>query len=194
MISSAGLNAASLLANTGFETPIVSGAGSGNWGTFSGSGPAEPTVGTVNPNSGSQHVNMTIAGNDNAFTGIQQNFDNIIVGNDYTFSFSALRSGALGLNAEFRIEWLDVGGAFVGGQFDNNQDITTSLTESYTLFSQTRTAPAGAVSGRAVIALQSFGAGDNNGIVFIDDADVDGVVIPEPVSYTHLTLPTILLV
>ena len=51
------------------------------------------------------------------------------------------------------------------------------MTDTYSQFTQTNTAPAGATSLRAVIAVQSFGAGvdaSNTGALFIDDTSIMG--------------------
>jgi len=174
------LKAANLLMNSDFENPLFAPevAGDGNWSAFSG-GPAFPDVSTVAPFAGAQHLAGTINGLNDTFSGIQQNFPTL-EGEEYTFSLYARGDGPVDLGVEFRIEWLDATGAFVGGQFDNNVAIQDSLTDTYQLFSQTRTAPAGTASGRVVIALQTFTGGTDIGTVFIDNAEVEG--IPEPSS------------
>lgn len=184
--------ATELLENNGFESALAAPEMSleGNFSPFAGSagGPAPgfPTTDTINPNACTSHLVASILGEDNAFAGIQQTFSDFVEGETYTYSLFARADGALGINAEFRIEWLQADGAtFVGGQFDNNVDITGALglSNAYQQFSQSDVAPAGAAFGRAVFAVQSFGGGDNNGTVFVDDVSVDGLqAIPEPAS------------
>ena len=179
-----GLNAASLLGNSGFESPLLAGgadATTGNWSAFTG-GPDFPDVSTAAPFAGTQHLSASIQGADATFVGIQQNFDNLVIGTDYTFSLQARGDGAIGLGAEFRIEWLDAAGGFVVDQFANNVDFSANLTDTYQLFTQTSAAPVGAEAGRAVFALQTFGGGTDTGTVFLDNADVDGLAVPEPTA------------
>lgn len=169
---------ATLLSNAGFESAIAFANVDGNWNGFSGSANAFAANSTVMPRNGVQHLDVTIAGDDNSFAGVFQWYRGVIVGNSYEFSFWAKNSAA-GNDSEFRIEWLDGGGGFVGGQFDNNVVITAALTSQYQLFSQNLVAPAGAVDLKVVIASQSFGPDPANvSILYVDDA----TLTPEPAS------------
>ena len=95
-----------------------------------------------------------------------------------------------GINAEFRIEYLDSADNFIGGQFVNNVDISSSLTDSYQLFSQNSVAPVGATRLTAVVAVQSIGTGDgsndNTGAIDVDNFSV--TIVPEPTSLGLLGL------
>ena len=155
----------------------------GNWSAFTG-GPAFPDLDTVNPLGGASHLSIIIDGQDNSFAGVQQTEENIVGGADYTFTINAIAVGELGANTEFRLEWFNSVGGFAADPFSTNTDITAGLTTTeYNEFSFTATAPADAVSLRAVIASQSFTDGDNFSTVFIDNASVFGpTAIPEPTS------------
>ena len=179
------------LGNGGFESPILGDqpATTGNFSAFS-QDPANaliplPTNSDENPLNGTQSVITQILGVDGSFVGIQQNVADIIVGETYTYTINARTDGnPLGLSAEYRIEYLDDAGGFVVDQFANNIAITDGLSDTYASFTQSSVAPAGATTARAVFALQSFGGGDNNGTVFLDDISLTGAVaaIPEPSS------------
>ena len=129
---------------------------------------------TTSPFAGLTHGTAQILGDENSFAGFQQQIANIVAGANYTFEFYGRSSAPTleGIDAEFRIEYFDAAGGVLGpgGIFTNNVGITSTVTDTYQLFSQTNVAPAGATSLRAVVAVQSFGVG--------------------AVSYTHLTLPT----
>lgn len=179
-----------LLENGGFESALLAPdlSEEGNFSSFSG-GPTQPFQDTVNPNTGLAHLTTVFAGEDNTFAGVQQTQGGIITGETYTFSLLAQAAGPLGFNVEFRLEYLDDLGGFVGGIFDNNVDITAGLNDTtYSFFTQSSIAPAGATQLRAVFAGQSFGGGDNTGTVFADDFSVTGVTIPEPASFGLLAL------
>lgn len=182
----------SLIENGGFESPLFAPdlSEEGNFSPFFGFGAPAPIQDSTNPFTGASHLAATTGGADNAFAGVQQTATDFIVGESYTFELYALAEGPLATNAEFRIEWLDDLGGFVGGQFDTNVDITAGLTTTeYNRFELTAIAPTGATQLRAVIALQSFGAGDGTGTVFFDDVSVTGPkAIPEPASAALLAI------
>ena len=168
--------------NPSFEDPIgASGEETpGQWNPFDNDGNTSAFTDTVAPLTGATHGVASIAGDDNSFAGFQQQIDNIVPGEDYTFSFSGRSEGPNlgGIDAEFRIEFLDVNGVFAEDQFTNNAPVV--VTDTYSQFTQTNTAPAGATSLRAVIAVQSFGAGvdaSNTGALFIDDTSIMGSLL-----------------
>ena len=182
-----------LAINPSFEDPIGElGDFLPGWNPFAGpdslpeDSETTATVSTIAPLTESTHGLAQIRGDENAFAGFVQQIDNIVPGEDYTFSFSARSEGVdlEGINAEFRIEYVDAQGVFVIGQFANNAEIVA--TDTYTSFTQTNTAPLGAVNLRAVIAIQSFGGGadgsnSNNGALFIDDTSIIGSLIEDDV-------------
>lgn len=175
-----------LVMNPSFEDPIgASGEETpGQWNPFDNGGATSGTTSTIAPLTGSTHGVATIAGDDNSFAGFQQQVDNIVPGEDYTFSFNGRSEGPNlgGIDAEFRIEFLDANGNFAEDQFTNN--VAVVATDTYAEFTQTNTAPAGAVSLRAVIAVQSFGGGldsSNSGTLFIDDTSIIGSLVASDV-------------
>ena len=151
----------------------------GNWNPFDNDGNTLSTTDTTAPLTGATHGVTSISGDENSFAGFVQQVDNIIPGEPYTFSLNA-RSGGVdleGIDAEFRIEFVDANGGFVEDQFTNNAPLV--VTDTYATFTQTNIAPPGAVSLRAVIAIQSFGGGadgsnSNSGALFIDDTSIMG--------------------
>ena len=183
LASEAQANNTELLANTSFESALEEDTSpTTTWGGFSGYG-IFPTLDTTAPLSGASHLALTMGGVGGSFQGVQQAENGIITGEDYTFSFSARTADMtdFGLNAEFRIEWLDSMGGFVGGQFDNNAAIVAD--DTYSVYSQTHSAPAGATQARVVIAVQTFGSPGTNGTLYIDDASLTGPkAIPEPAA------------
>jgi len=187
-----------LSSNGDFETPF-DGNLVGNFGVFTGSANATSGQDTTAPFAGSTHASIGINGDTNSFAGIQQDVGNIITGATYGLDLYARSLGVDlgGIDGEFRIEWLDAAGGFVGGQFDNNQGL--GVTDTYSFFSQSSVAPAGAVTLRAVVAVQSFGAGADGsdseiGTLFVDNLSVTGPApvaeIPEPTSLALLGLAT----
>ncbi|MEL6329768.1 MAG: hypothetical protein AAFR38_08910 [Planctomycetota bacterium] len=156
-----------LLSNAGFEMALnYDGNSVGNWNAFFGgadfqqaevvdplgsSPAAAPTEGALALQIGTFNTSDT-------FVGVVQNVGGIAAGTEYTFSFDARQVVQNGAFVEFRIEWLDSGGNFVGGQFDLNTGITGSLTDAFQGFSLSAVAPVGAVAANAVIAAQTFGS------------------------------------
>lgn len=185
-----------LIANGGFEDPLgeIDMPTDTTWSPFAGGfgaagPPAFPALSMMNPNTGASHLEIVFNGEGAAFAGVQQSEFEITTEIDYTLSFSALSAAPnLGVNVEFRIEWVDANGEFIDNdgntspgtmdaQFANNVDITADLTDMYQEFGQTVTAPANAASLTVVLALQSFGTGlpgsiDDLGTVFFDDLSV----------------------
>ena len=128
---------------------------------------------------GATHGVAFIGGDENSFAGFAQQVDNIIPGEPYTFSLYARSLGVNleGIDAEFRIEYIDINGNFAENQFTNNTPLV--VTDTYASFTQTNIAPPSAVALRAVIAVQSFGGGaddsnSNIGALFIDDTSIMG--------------------
>ena len=184
--------------NDGFESPIGTpgSPASNQWLPFFGSGTVSAAVDTTAPFAGFGHATLSIFASENSFVGLFQQVDNVIVGANYDFSLysRSLDPTLGGIDAAFRIEWLDAAGNFIGGQFDNNVGI--NATDTYGLVSQSDIAPVGATSLRAVVFLDSFGVGDgpndNTGTLFIDNATVVGpdpsVSVPEPTGLALLCL------
>ena len=192
-----------LLSNTDFETAF-DGNLIGNWGTFEGDAsganpPPTPALSTVFALSGAQSVNLAITGQNDAFAGVQQDVTTgFSVGDQLELSINALLDGVSGTGAEFRVEFLDAAGAFIGGQFDFNNDISGGLVDQeFTSFTNTNspiTVPTGTVTVRTVLAVQSFGGGadgdTDNSSVFFDDVTLTNlsVAVPEPASLSLVAL------
>lgn len=184
-----------LVSNPSFEDPIGEPQEEtpGQWNPFDNGGNTSGTTAMTNPLTGTTHAVASILGDEDSFAGFFQEVGNIVPGEDYTFSFSARSEGANleGIDAEFRIEFVDVNGAFLGDQFANNEAIAPN--DSYATFMQTRTAPANAAALRAVIAVQSFGGGadgsnSNSGALFIDDTSIMGSLAVSDVMKADVNL------
>lgn len=186
--------AANLIDNGSFESQIdYSGLeGDNNWVAFFGGG-SQGTTSTVDaafsdpimPSDGANHLSIINGGAQDGFSGVTQNFV-ATAGTPYVFEFDAKQNGStFNIASEYRIEWRDAAGDFVGGQFDLNTGLP-GLSESYATYSLEAIAPAGAVSGSAVIAIQTFipapsgGAANFFGQLYVDAASV--TAIPEPAS------------
>ncbi|WP_428386673.1 PEP-CTERM sorting domain-containing protein [Mucisphaera sp.] len=191
---------ANLLNNAGFEDPLgFDFADITNWNGFFG-GPAGTILAASNELgapafAGNQALFLRISGNQNAaagpitnghnsFTGHVQRAGGVVAGELYELSVWALEVSNAGNVAEYRIEWLDAGGA----EISRVNMVLDSLTGSYEQYSFQATAPAGATQAGIVFAVQSF---DNDGSdaniqVVLDNASFD--VVPEPASAALLAL------
>ena len=167
--------------NNSFEDPIgpTGDQTPGTWNPFSNGGATFGSTDTIDPLTGATHGVAFIGGDENSFAGFAQQVDNIIPGEPYTFSLYARSLGVNleGIDAEFRIEYIDINGNFAENQFTNNTPLV--VTDTYASFTQTNIAPPSAVALRAVIAVQSFGGGaddsnSNIGALFIDDTSIMG--------------------
>lgn len=178
----ASVSYANLLANPGFEDPLTSDGPPfvGSWEAFVGGAGAISINSTTNPLSGAQHLQLQIEGTANNFAGVFQDVPGLSAGEELTWSGWSLDAGADAGGTEIRIEWRDSVGDV---EIARTANFTPVLTDAYTQWSLTDTAPAGADSARVVYAIQSFGAGVNQNI-YVDDVSV--TVIPEPASLVLL--------
>lgn len=169
------------IGNGGFESGILydQPLTPGNWLAFFGpAGTQNVSVSNIAPHSGAQHLLTSLSGAPNSFNGVVQPIDGIVSGNSYTLSFWARAGGAVLNGAEYRIEWINAAGGFVGGQFDLNTPIQSLLTQQYQQFSLTATAPAEAVRANVVFAIQTFA---NDGAHFDTNVYWDDVsFVPAP--------------
>jgi hypothetical protein len=168
------------IGNGGFETGITYDVAPapGNWLAFFGpAGTQNVSVTNLAPHSGAQHLITSLSGAANSFNGVVQPMD-IVAGNSYTLNFWARAGGPVLNGAEYRIEWLNAAGGFVGGQFDLNQAIQSQLTSEYQQFTLTATAPAEAVRANVVFAIQTFltDGVNNDTTVYWDDVSL----VPAP--------------
>jgi hypothetical protein len=155
------------LLNGSFESPInFDGNSAGNWTAFFSGGadfqmaePVDPTGDPSFPTSapdGSLVLQIGTVNAINKFVGVVQNVGGVVAGEEFTLSLEARQIVQDGIDLEFRIEWLDADGGFVGDQFAFNQNITDSLTTDFQVFSLTAVAPTNAVAANIVIAGQTF--------------------------------------
>lgn len=169
------------IGNGGFETGITYDVAPapGNWLAFFGpAGTQNVSVTNIAPHSGAQHLVTSLSGAANSFNGVVQPMDGIVSGNSYTLSFWARAGGPVLNGAEYRIEWINAAGGFVGDQFGLNTPIQSVLTTEYQQFSLTATAPAEAVRANVVFAIQTF---TNDGSNFDTTVYWDDVsLVPAP--------------
>ena len=154
--------AQTLLANPGFEVPTSTTTSMGNWFRF-GAGPNGTSEDSaVMPRSGAGHVDLTIIG-PNQFAGVFQTLP-VPVNPGQTVRFTGWHKSVLAgpylATSEIKIEWT--------GAPQNRIDILT-LGANYERFSHTAVAPAGTTGATLTYALSTFGAGQGNSRVFIDD-------------------------
>lgn len=183
-----GVQGQNLLGNGGFEVGInYDGNDSGNWNAFFGGAEFQQAeVVAETGGSGAQAMQIGTFNTANTFVGITQTAP-VTAGTEYVFDFLAREVVQNGIFAEYRIEWKDAGGGFIGGQFDLNTNLDGGLTPTFAPFSLTATAPAGAATGTVVIAVQTFGsAAPFEGFIQIDDASF--AVVPAPASAALLGL------
>ncbi|MEL6795878.1 MAG: hypothetical protein AAFO89_03550 [Planctomycetota bacterium] len=186
-----GAQGQNLLGNGGFEAQVnFDGNDSGNWNSFFGGADFQqsesivPGVSDGPAAEGAQVLQIGTFNTSNTFVGVTQTVP-VSGGLDYTFAFQAREIVQNGIFAEYRIEWKDAGGSFIGGQFDLNTNLDAGLSSDFQPFSLTATAPAGAATGTVVIAVQTFGsAAPFEGFIQIDDASF----IPAPASAALLGL------
>lgn len=194
LVSMAGLALASATAmadvgNGGFEEGITYDVAPapGNWLAFFGPGGAQNvSVTNTAPHSGTQHLITSLSGFANGYNGVVQPVDGIVSGNEYVLSFWARSGGPVLNGAEFRIEWVNAAGGFVGDQFGLNTAIQSQLTGEYQQFSLTAVAPAEAVRANVVFAVQTF---TNDGVNFDTTVYWDDVsFVPAPGAAAMLGL------
>lgn len=171
---------ANLLANPGFELPMPDPQTPvGNWFRF-GSGPqGTATQSAEMPLSGLAHVALDLDGADQ-FAGVFQDLPvPVAPGQAVVFrGWAANASGApFAATQELKLEW-------VGAPW--SQQFSTTLGSSYERFAFRGVAPAGTTGVRVTYAISSFGPGQGDSRVFIDD--FYAAVVPEPGSLALLSL------
>lgn len=177
--------AANLFVDPGFENPgTITFDGApfvGTWEGFNGGG-ATAAATTTLPRTGAQALTLTITLTPNTFAGAFQDAA-VIAGTEYSFSgYHITTSSPLNLGVEARIEWRNA-----SSEVSRTPNITPTPGATYTPFSLTGTAPAGATFARVVYAVQSFSTSPNgNGVVHVDDVSFSAV--PEPSSLGLLAL------
>jgi hypothetical protein len=160
--------------NPSFEDPTVD-MGSANdvWFRFGSAPNGVSSESTVMPRTGSRHISLEMAGA-NQFAGVFQNLNRSITpGATVTFSgWAKNASGApFAATQEIKLEWQ--------GAPQNRVDVLT-LGSDYEQFTHTGVAPAGTTGLVVTYAISSFGAGQGDSLVYLDDISV--TVVPEPAT------------
>lgn len=216
-------NGQNLLSDPGFEQPVMfvpggPGAAPGTWTVFNTGAPAGTTLsaestsmGTPAPRNGAAKLRLLLDGSTtvfglgyNQFVGVSQRVNGIVAGQDYTLTLYAAR-GPSTINGEFefRVEWVDSSGSFIGNPFDpadaqyNTVIAGSQLTGAYQRFQLSDIAPAGAVACNVSIAVQSFSNDGQSAAlvdVSIDDAELttnSGGVSSEVVLFDDFNAPSL---
>jgi hypothetical protein len=178
-------SAVAQVANPSFEDPITFDGPPfvGSWEGFAGGG-ASAANSTLNPHTGLQSLMLTISSTANTFAGAFQDIP-VVAGIGYTFGgWDMTTSDPLNLGVEIRIEWRNSGS---NTEVSRTPNLTPIPLSSYSTFSLTADAPAGADTARIVYAIQSFSTNPlGNGVVFVDDISFSPV--PEPGTIALLGL------
>lgn len=160
------------IGNPSFET--VPAGGVGDWNTFAGGPGAVSAQATIMPRTGNGHMDLQIGGA-NAFAGVYQPTGLVINPGDIVTLSGYHKSLVDPFNAtrELKLEWTGAPQLRVD---------TLVIPTDYTEFSLQGVAPAGTTSVTITYAISSFGAGQGESNVYLDDISLDVVRIPEPAS------------
>jgi hypothetical protein len=178
-------SAQNLVENPSFEDPTVD-MGSANdvWFRFGSGANGTSTESTVMPRTGSRHIALQMVGA-NQFAGVFQNL-NIPVSPGQTATFTGWAKNALSVpfNAtqEIKLEWQGT-----PNPPQNRVDVLT-LGSDYSQFTHIGVAPAGTTGLVVTYAISSFGVGQGNATVYLDDVSVTLTPIPEPATVGMLGL------
>ena len=179
--ATAGANAQNLLSNAGFEVQVnFDGNDVGNWNSFFGGADFQMSEQVLGPPTvdGDFVLQIGTFNTENTFVGVTQRVG-VEEGMEYEFSIFAREVVQNGINAEFRIEWVDAANNIIGDQFGLNTPIQDLLTSDFEEFSITAEAPTGAVTAVAVIAVATFGtASPYEGFIQIDGTSFTKVPAP----------------
>jgi hypothetical protein len=165
-----------LVENPSFEDPTVT-MGSANdvWFRF-GSANGTSSESTAMPRTGSRHIELNLIGG-SQFAGVFQNL-NMPISPGQIISLSGWAKNASGapFNAtqEIKLEWQGT-----PNPPQNRMDDLT-LGSAYEMFSHTGVAPAGTTGLVVTYAVSSFGAGQGDALVHLDDITV--TIVPEPAT------------
>ena len=176
-------SAQNLVENPSFEDPTVT-TGSANdvWFRFGSGANGTSSESTVMPRTGSRHIAMQLVG-PNQFAGVFQNLNQTITpGQIVQFSGWARNASGAPFNAtqEIKLEWQ--------GSPNPPQNRLDDLTlgSDYEQFTHTGVAPAGTTGLVVTYAISSFGAGQGDAMIFLDDISV--TIVPEPATVGMLGL------
>ncbi len=166
-------SAQNLIANPGFELPTVDmGSSLGNWFRFGSGAGGTSSDDTSMPRTGSGNIELSVVGA-NQFAGIFQKLPGTISpGQILTFSGWAKSAfEPFAATQEIKIEWTGA---------PTNQLNVLTLPTTYTQFTHTAVAPAGTTGATVTYAIATFGPGQGDSVVFLDD--FSATVIPEPAT------------
>lgn len=167
-----GVQQANAQGNPGFET--VPAGSPGDWSTFAGGPGGVSQHSTLDPRSGTGHMDLQLGGA-NAFAGVFQNLGIVINPGD-TVTFTGYHKSLVDpFNAtrEVKLEWTGA------PQLRVDEFV---IPTDYTEFSLQGVAPAGTTGLTVTYAISSFGADQGEANVYIDDFNVAIQRIPEPAS------------
>lgn len=174
---SLGISAAraqNLLANPGFELPPADPQTSdGNWFYFGSGAGGVSSRSSAMPHSGQFNAELELVGA-SQFAGVFQKLPGTIhPGDTVTFTGWAKNGLSVPFNAtqEIKIEWT--------GAPQNRVDVLT-LGSDYTQFTHSGVAPAGTTGATVTYAISSFGTGQGDALVFLDD--MSATHVPEPAT------------
>ncbi|MEM1331740.1 MAG: hypothetical protein AAGG07_14420 [Planctomycetota bacterium] len=168
---------ANQLANAGFEmAPNYDGNDVGNWAAFFGGADFQQVEIVDQPFAGDFSLQIGTFNTPNTFAGATQRVA-VQGGLESTFSFYARSVVANGALYEYRIEWRDAAGDFIGDQFALNTAL--NATTDWEQYGVTAVAPANAEFASVVIAVQTFGgSAPHEGFSQFDNASFTQVPAP----------------
>jgi hypothetical protein len=165
--------AQNLLANPGFEDPTSTTTSVGNWFRFGSGAQGVSNESTAMPHGGQRHIELTTAA-PNQFAGVFQRLPrDISPGAVVTFTgFHKSVLSPYNATSEIKIEWQ-------GGPPQNRVDVLT-LGTAYEMFTHSAVAPPNTTGAVITYAISTFGPGQGEALVYIDD--FSATVIPEPAT------------
>jgi hypothetical protein len=176
-LGASSVQAQNLLANPGFELPTVNmGSAVGNWFRFGSGAAGTSSESTVMPHGGQRHIDLEMIGS-SQFAGVfQQLAVPVLPGQKAIFTGWHKSASTAPFNAtvELKLEWQGM-----PNPPQNRVDVLT-LGSAYEQFMHMGVAPAGTTGLVVTYAISSFGAGQGDASVFIDDFSAR--IIPEPAS------------
>jgi hypothetical protein len=169
--------AQNLVENPSFEDPTVD-MGSANdlWFRFGSGVAGTSNESTVAPRTGSRHIELRMVGV-NQFAGVFQNLNQVVnPGQVVTFSgwVKNASGAAFAATQEIKLEWQGM-----PNPPQNRVDVLT-LGSAYEQFTHQGIAPAGTTGLVVTYAISSFGPGQGDSLVHLDDVTV--TIIPEPTT------------
>lgn len=157
----ASAHAQNLLINPGFEDPTSTTSPIGNWFRFGSGVDGTSEDSAVMPRSGAGHVDLALIG-PNQFAGVTQTLPTPI-NPGQTVRFSGWHKSVdnpFNATVEIKIEW--------AGAPQSRIDLLT-LGQNYEPFMYSAVAPAGTTGASVTYAISTFGGGQGDSRVFIDD-------------------------